>query len=323
MVTKKKRGLGRGLDALLASSRADAVSINEDSATEASVGNGAGENSDAGKAQSKQAAANTPAKDGELRHLPIEWVQPGRYQPRRDIQPEALEELAASIKAQGLMQPIVVRPLPEQPDRYEIIAGERRWRASQLAQLDRIPALIRDVPDEAAIAMALIENIQRENLNPMEEAMALHRLQHEFELTQMEVAEAVGKNRATVANLLRLMNLNDDVKRLLEHGDIEMGHARALLGLRDDQQSAAAADVVSRALTVRQTEALVRNLQDEKAPKTTTSQPNNPDVQRLERMLGERLGAKVAIQHTAKGKGKLVINYTSLDELDGILGHIQ
>jgi ParB family chromosome partitioning protein len=313
MVTKKKRGLGRGLDALLASSKADAVATTP---TEEAY-------SETSPSIESAPEAQGPATDGELRHLPVEWVQPGRYQPRRDIQPEALEELAASIKAQGLMQPIVVRPLPGQTDRYEIIAGERRWRASQLAQLDRVPALIRDVPDEAAIAMALIENIQRENLNPMEEAMALHRLQHEFELTQMEVAEAVGKNRATVANLLRLMNLNDDVKRLLEHGDIEMGHARALLGLRDDQQSAAAADVVSRALTVRQTEALVRSLQEDAKPQTAKTAPNNPDVQRLERMLGERLGAKVAIQHTAKGKGKLVINYTSLDELDGILGHIQ
>ena len=304
MATKKKRGLGRGLDALLASTKSDAVPTTP---------------------VEGDAPVTPTGSDGELRHLPVEWIQPGRYQPRRDIQPEALEELAASIKAQGLMQPIVVRPLPEQQDRYEIIAGERRWRACQLAQLDRVPALIRDVADEAAIAMALIENIQRENLNPMEEAMALHRLQHEFELTQMEVAEAVGKNRATVANLLRLMNLNDDVKRLLEHGDIEMGHARALLGLSGDTQSTAAADVVARALTVRQTEALVRNLQQEGAADAGKAEKAavNPDIQRLERMLGERLGAKVAIQHSAKGKGKLVINYTSLDELDGILNHIQ
>lgn len=303
MATKKKRGLGRGLDALLASTKSDAVPTTP---------------------VEGDAPATPTDSDGELRHLPVEWIQPGRYQPRRDIQPEALEELAASIKAQGLMQPIVVRPLPEQQDRYEIIAGERRWRACQLAQLDRVPALIRDVADEAAIAMALIENIQRENLNPMEEAMALHRLQHEFELTQMEVAEAVGKNRATVANLLRLMNLNDDVKRLLEHGDIEMGHARALLGLSGVTQSTAAADVVTRALTVCQTEALVRNLQEGAADAGKAEKAAvNPDIQRLERMLGERLGAKVAIQHSAKGKGKLVINYTSLDELDGILNHIQ
>lgn len=301
-MTKKKRGLGRGLDALLTSSRAAAVATQPDNA--------------------ENIESNLPAEAGELRHLPVEWIQPGQYQPRKDIQPEALEELAASIKAQGLMQPIVVRPLASADDRFEIIAGERRWRACQLAQLDTVPALIRDVADDAAIAMALIENIQRENLNPMEEAAALHRLQHEFELTQMEVAEAVGKNRATVANLLRLMNLNEDVKRLLEHGDIEMGHARALLGLSGGQQSEAAAQVVSRTLTVRQTEALVRHLQEGKSTDKTASKPN-PDIQRLERLLGDRLGAKVAIKHSAKGKGQLVINYTNLDELDGILAHIK
>ncbi|UXD89224.1 ParB/RepB/Spo0J family partition protein [Thalassolituus hydrocarboniclasticus] len=301
-MTKKKRGLGRGLDALLTSSRAAAVATQPDNA--------------------ENIESNLPAEAGELRHLPVEWIQPGQYQPRKDIQPEALEELAASIKAQGLMQPIVVRPLASADDRFEIIAGERRWRACQLAQLDTVPALIRDVADDAAIAMALIENIQRENLNPMEEAAALHRLQHEFELTQMEVAEAVGKNRATVANLLRLMNLNEDVKRLLEHGDIEMGHARALLGLSGGQQSEAAAQVVSRTLTVRQTEALVRHLQEGKSADKTASKPN-PDIQRLERLLGDRLGAKVAIKHSAKGKGQLVINYTNLDELDGILAHIK
>ena len=264
---------------------------------------------------------NQPVTDDELRHLPIEWIQPGRYQPRRDIQPEALEELAASIKAQGLMQPIVVRSLAGQQQKFEIIAGERRWRACQLAGFDRVPVMVREVADEAAIAMALIENIQRENLNPMEEAMALHRLQNEFDLTQLEVGEAVGKGRATVANLLRLMNLNDEVKRLLEHGDIEMGHARALLGLEGEQQSSAARQVVSKALTVRQTEALVRDW--DKPEKVSPAAALDPDIQRLERLLGDRLGAKVAIQHTTKGKGKLVINYTNLDELDGILDHIK
>lgn len=311
-MSKKKRGLGRGLDALMAGSKA-AAEPQAEVAIEAPA-----------PSVTTDVETETPAaiKDGELRHLPVEWIQPGQYQPRKDIQPEALEELAASIKAQGLMQPIVVRPLLTGDNQYEIIAGERRWRACQLAQMESVPALIRDVPDEAAIAMALIENIQREDLNPMEEAIALHRLQHEFELTQMEVAEAVGKNRATVANLLRLMNLNDDVKRLLEHGDIEMGHARALLGLQGGQQSEAAAQVVTRVLTVRQTEALVRNLQNggDQNPEQAKA---NPDVARLERLLGDRLGAKVAIQHSAKGKGKLVINYTTLDELDGILRHIQ
>jgi len=312
-MTKRKRGLGRGLDALLTSSRAAEVEVEvevetlPDSAEEDTAG-----------------SESEPllVKDGDLRHLPVEWIQPGQYQPRKDIQPEALEELAASIKAQGLMQPIVVRPLAGE-NRYEIIAGERRWRASQLAQLDRVPALIRDVPDEAAIAMALIENIQRENLNPMEEATALHRLQHEFELTQLEVAEAVGKNRATVANLLRLMNLNADVKKMLEHGDIEMGHARALLALEGGNQSDAANQVVTRALTVRQTEALVRHLLEGGDSSNKSDNKVSPDIQRLERLLGDRLGAKVAIAHSAKGKGKLVINYSSLDELDGILAHIK
>lgn len=312
-MSKKKRGLGRGLDALIAGSKA-ATEPQAEVAIEAQP-----------QSVTTDVESEAPAaiKDGELRHLPVEWIQPGQYQPRKDIQPEALEELAASIKAQGLMQPIVVRPLLTGDNQFEIIAGERRWRACQLAQMESVPALIRDVPDEAAIAMALIENIQREDLNPMEEAIALHRLQHEFELTQMEVAEAVGKNRATVANLLRLMNLNDDVKRLLEHGDIEMGHARALLGLQGGQQSEAAAQVVTRVLTVRQTEALVRNIQAEKSQNPEQAAKANPDIQRLERLLGDRLGAKVAIQHSAKGKGKLVINYTNLDELDGILRHIQ
>ncbi|MDF1764035.1 MAG: ParB/RepB/Spo0J family partition protein, partial [Oleibacter sp.] len=317
MATKKSRGLGKGLDALLSSARAAAVptQTSTDSDTEAQTSVDSSSVAAEQTTPSATSTATSPtvkkeatSQDGDLRHIPVEWIQPGRYQPRRDIQPEALEELAASIRAQGLMQPIVVRTLPGQTDRYEIIAGERRWRASQLAQLDRVPALIREVTDEAAGAMALIENIQREDLNPMEEAMALHRLQHEFELTQQEVANAVGKNRSTVANLLRLINLNDDVKRLLEHGDIEMGHARALLALDDEQQSITAADVVARALTVRQTESLIRQIQQGGPKKADNTKPD-PDVQRLERMLGERLGAKVAIQHNAKGKGKLVINY--------------
>lgn len=299
---KKKRGLGRGLDSLLSSSR-ESVAID-------------------GVDESQNAESTGSTKDGALRHLPIEWLQPGRYQPRKDIQPEALEELAASIKAQGLMQPIIARPIADNDQRFEIIAGERRWRACQLAQLDTVPVIIKDVEDEAAMAMALIENIQREDLNAMEEAQALYRLQHEFEMTQQQVAEAVGKNRATVANLLRLVNLNPDVKLLLEHGDIEMGHARALLGLEGEQQSEAATKVISGALNVRQTEALVRNIQEgKKSP--SKPEPKSPDINRLENLLGDKLGAKVAISHTKKGKGKLVIAYNSLDELDGILSHIK
>jgi ParB family chromosome partitioning protein len=314
----KKRGLGRGLDALLG----DALAQNK-SAAEAAGTNEVQEVSiQPGQIESSQEA-------GGIKHLPVEFIQPGQYQPRKDMHQEALEELAASIKAQGLMQPIVIRPLSSKESnkeagkdaRYEIIAGERRWRATQLAGLDTVPVIIRDVPDDAAIAMALIENIQRENLNSMEEAQALYRLQQEFELTQQEVGDAVGKSRATVANLLRLMQLNDDVKIMLDRGDIEIGHAKALLGLQDLKQSEAARHVVAKDMTVRQTESYVRNIQDEVKPKEK-ARPN-PDIQRLERTLGERLGANVAIQHSAKGKGKLVINYGNLDELDGILAHIQ
>lgn len=285
----KKRGLGeRGLGALLAGSKV--------------------------KLQTET------TQDGELRELPVDLVQRGIYQPRRDMDPEALEELAESIRQQGVMQPIIVRPIAE--SRYEIIAGERRWRATQLAGLDRVPAIIRDVPDEAAVAMALIENIQRENLNAMEEAIALQRLQDEFELTQQEVAQAVGKSRSTVTNLLRLIGLSGEVKVMLEHGDLEMGHGRAMLSLSPELQLQAANQVVAKSLSVRQTEALVRRLQEEKDhPKE--AKKVDPDIRRLQQDLSERIGAKVAINHTSKGKGKLVIQYSSVDELDGILNHIK
>lgn len=306
-MTIKKRGLGRGLDALL-------TPINRpvQTAVEAAV---------AAAATATEAPATAVAVDGDLRHLPVDLIQRGKYQPRKDMQQEALEELAASIRAQGVMQPIVVRPIGDK--RYEIIAGERRWRASQLAGLDTIPAVIREVPDEAAVAMALIENIQRENLNPMEEAVALSRLQAEFNLTQQEVADAVGKSRTTVTNLLRLMALKDDVRRLLEHGDIEMGHARALLGLPESEQSRAASTVVAKALSVRQTEALVRKLQAEAKPEVPASREVSTDIRRLQDELADKIGAPVAIQCNAKGKGTLVIRYSSLDELDGILAHIR
>ncbi|GGJ03480.1 ParB/RepB/Spo0J family partition protein [Halopseudomonas pertucinogena] len=284
----KKRGLGRGLDALLGQ-----TGINNDTAQ--------------------------GSEDQQLRQLPVDLIQRGKYQPRRDMDPQALEELASSIKAQGVMQPIVVRPIGS--DRYEIIAGERRWRATQQAGLDTIPAVVREVPDEAAIAMALIENIQREDLNPIEEAIALQRLQQEFELTQQQVADAVGKSRVTITNLLRLMSLADDVKLLLERGDIEMGHARALLGLPAERQSEAARQVVARGLTVRQTEALVRQWLN--PPRESGTVQNNPDIERLQQDLAERIGAEVKIQHGARGKGKLVISYNSLDELDGVLMHIK
>jgi ParB family chromosome partitioning protein len=236
------------------------------------------------------------------------------------MSPEALEELSESIKAQGVMQPIVVRPISD--NRYEIIAGERRWRAAQLAGLEVIPAVIRDVPDEAAIAMALIENIQREDLNPMEEALALSRLKDEFELTHQQVADAVGKSRAMVTNLLRLISLEEEVKKLLEHGDLEMGHARALLALQGNKQIEAARTVVSRGLSVRQTEALVRDFDK---PKPAGKEPvkEDPNVRKLMTDLSDRLGAPVALRQEKGGKGKLVISYNNLDELDGILSHIK
>jgi ParB family chromosome partitioning protein len=290
----KKRGLGRGLDALLGSSAQPAA--------------------DAGSKEESSAS-------GELREIPVDLIRRGKYQPRRDMDQEALAELAASIKAQGVMQPIVLRPVGE--SKYEIVAGERRWRATQLAGLDRIPALIRDVPDEAAIAMALIENIQREDLNPIEEAIALQRLQQEFELTQQQVADAVGKSRTTVTNLMRLMSLRDDVRTLLEHGDLEMGHGRALLGLPGDEQSAAARTVVSRGLSVRQTEALVRKILADRDSPAKPAAALDPDVRRLQNDLAEKLGTRVQIKHSASGKGKLVLSYNSLDELDGILEHIK
>ncbi len=287
----KKRGLGRGLDALLGGASVSAM---------------------------QEEAAKVDTR--ELQQLPLELVQRGKYQPRRDMDPQALEELAQSIRNHGVMQPIVVRPV--EGGRYEIIAGERRWRASQQAGLERVPALVREVPDEAAIAMALIENIQREDLNPIEEAVALQRLQQEFQLTQQQVADAVGKSRVSVSNLLRLIALPEEIKTLLSHGDLEMGHARALLGLPADQQVEGARHVAARGLTVRQTEALVRQwLSSKEKPKAEVKV--DPDISRLEQRLAERLGSPVQIKHGQKGKGQLVIRYSSLDELQGVLAHIR
>ena len=306
MAAKRKRGLSKGLDALLSSNEAyqrqpEEVSVEGD-----------------GEASEQQ--AQRPPRDGDLRHLPVELMQRGRYQPRKDMSADALEELAESIRAQGVMQPIVVRPLGD--NRYEIIAGERRWRAAQMAELDAIPSVIREVPDEAAIAMSLIENIQRENLNPMEEALALSRLKEEFGLTHQQVADAVGKSRAMVTNLLRLMSLEADVKKLLEHGDLEMGHARALLSLTGAKQVEAARTVVAKGLSVRQTETLVREFEKEKPAKPAPAK-EDPNVRHLINDLSDRLGAPVQIQQGNAGKGKLVISYNNLDELDGILAHIK
>jgi ParB family chromosome partitioning protein len=269
-----------------------------------------------------------PVQAGDrLASLPLDLLQRGKFQPRVDMRTETLQELADSIKSQGLVQPILVRPVggrvPGESQRYEIIAGERRWRAAQMAGLAEIPAVIRDVPDEAAVSMALIENIQREDLNPLEEARALLRLTEEFGLTHQAAAEAVGRSRAAVSNLLRLMELADEVKELLEQRRIEMGHARAVLGLTSRRQQIEVAGLVAKkSLSVRDTEGLVRRIMNPH-PAAKEAPAADPDISRLERELADKLGAKVAFQHTASGKGKLVVSYNSLDELEGILGHIQ
>jgi ParB family transcriptional regulator, chromosome partitioning protein len=299
MSNNKQRGLGRDLESLLGKRNVNPMASGE----AASI-----------------AAPSTTEPHNELRKLPVDVLQSGRYQPRQNMEPEALEELANSIRAQGVIQPIIVRSIGDK--KYEIIAGERRWRAAQLAGLDTVPALVRNINDETASAMALIENVQREDLNPMEEAIAYHRLTDEFGLTHQEVANLVGKSRVAISNLLRLLNLNTDVKQLLENGDIEMGHARALLALLGPTQSEAARTVVNKSLTVRETESLIRRLQStnsiSKPVKTLDA-----DTRRLQENLSEKLGAKVAIEHNPKGHGKLVINYSSLEELDGILAHIK
>lgn len=256
----------------------------------------------------------------QLCHLPIEVIQPGSYQPRQNFDKDALQELADSIRAQGIIQPIIVRRILQ--GKYEIVAGERRWRAAQLAEFSEVPVIIRNIPDEVAIAMALIENIQRENLNPLEEANALQRLLDEFAMTHQEIASAIGKSRAAVTNLLRLHGLNADVKQLLAHGQLEMGHARALLALAGAAQTQAAKIVVAKELTVRETESLVRRMHTQ-AGKPNASKKYDPNIHHLQTNLSEKLGAIVKIQHGAKGKGKLVIHYHSVAELDGILAHIQ
>ena len=297
MADRKK--LGKGLSALLSSGSAPSMS---DLLSERAVDRG-----------------SVPGEEERLRNIPIDLIQRGKYQPRVEMNEAALEDLAASIKAQGVMQPIVIRSIAAQ--KYEIIAGERRWRASQMAGLSSIPAVVKQVSDEAAIAMSLIENIQRENLNPIEEAMALKRLQDEFELTQQEVASAVGKSRATVTNLMRLIGLHIDVQKMLQVGKLEMGHARALLTLSETKQVEFAKLVANKGLSVRQTESLVRNVNT--GSELDRKKSIDPNIKKLEEDLGEKLGAKVIIQHTEKGKGRLVINYNSLDELDGILVHLE
>ena len=294
-MTKKKR-LGRGLDALLSKPVAETTAV-----------------------------TGGQEQDG-LQSIPVDLLQKGQYQPRIDMRKDTLEDLASSIKAQGVVQPIVVRPIGNGGKRrYEIVAGERRWRAAQIAGLEDIPAVVKDVPDEAAIAMALIENIQRENLNPVEEARALDRLIREFSITHQEAAEAVGRSRASVSNLLRLLDLAEKVRSMLEKREIEMGHARALLGITNKtQQYDAARQVAKNGLSVRQTEQLVRRMLAKPDPANKNAgAKKDRDILRLEQEMTDKLGARVRIDHKQKGGGKVVIAYNSLDELDGILKHIR
>jgi ParB family chromosome partitioning protein len=312
----KRKSLGRGLDALLSSA----------AAARPPPAPAAGSAPTAAPAAPPPAA---PAADSALKELPVDLLGRGKYQPRVDMREESLAELAESIRAQGVVQPIVVRPLPSAggETRYEIIAGERRWRAAQLAGLHTVPAVVRDIPDEAAVAVALIENIQRENLNPIEEARALHRLVEEFGLTHAEAADAVGRSRATVSNLLRLLELPRAVRELLEHRELDMGHARALLGLESPEQQL---EVAQRALkqgwSVRETESAVRRAGGSaaagKPSRRAGGNGGDPNVKRLEADLAETLGAAVTIEHGAKG-GRVVIRYNGLDELEGILAHIK
>lgn len=282
----KKRGLGRGLDALLG---------------------------EIGEIPIEQVKSNS------LKTLPVEFLQRGKFQPRKDIDPEKLQELASSIKAQGIVQPVVVREIAT--EQYEIIAGERRWRAAQLAGLYEIPVIISNIDDRAAMAIALIENIQREDLNPLDEAEALKRLISEFEMTHQQIADALGKSRASVTNSLRLIDLEQDVKQLLLKRDLEMGHARAILVLKGQQQVSVANSIVKKGLTVRATEKLVKAIQEGK----TANEPRSIDLDtlRLQEQLTQSLGAKVKISHQESGKGNLTISYSSLDELDGIIAKIR
>lgn len=292
----KRQSLGKGLDALLGFSEDQADAIEE-------------------------RLEHVPA-DGTLRDMPVEFLQRGKYQPRRDLNPEALQELANSISQQGVMQPIVVRLVGE--NKYEIIAGERRWRATQQAGIDTIPAIVRDISDEAAIAMALIENIQREDLNAIEESQALIRLQDEFQLTQQQVANAVGKSRTAVTNLMRLASLDAAVQRQLELGEIELGHAKCLLALNGSQQVNAGREVAASSMTVRQTEVLVKKIQLGTSEKAAAKPyAVDPDIIRVQEELSEKIGAAVLIQHGVKGSGSLIVKYNSVDELEGILSHIK
>ncbi|MEL7312026.1 MAG: ParB/RepB/Spo0J family partition protein [Pseudomonadota bacterium] len=297
-MANKRKSLGRGLGALLG---------------------------DAAQQSNKTGTAAASESGGSPRLLAIDRMQRGRYQPRVDMRKDTLDELAASIKAQGIVQPIAVRPIGGSgaDTRYEIIAGERRWRAAQLAELAEVPVIIHDVSDNEAVAMALIENIQREDLNPLEEARALSRLITEFELTHQEGADAVGRSRASVSNLLRLMDLDPVVQDLLEQRKLDMGHARALLGLeKGSDQAMLAREVVARGMTVRETERRVRGFGTKSGAKSASKPKKDPNIVRLEQDLTDRLGARVTVNSGSRGKGTLTIAYNSLDELDGILAHL-
>ncbi|MBK9617391.1 MAG: ParB/RepB/Spo0J family partition protein [Uliginosibacterium sp.] len=262
-----------------------------------------------------------PADAGNLTTLATGRLQPGKYQPRTRMDAGSLEELAASIRTQGVMQPIIVRSVGE--DRYEIIAGERRWRAAQLAELAEVPVIIREIPDEAALAMSLIENIQRENLNPLEEALGIHRLIEEFDMTHQQAADAVGRSRPATSNLLRLLHLPEPVRELLMAGDIEMGHARALLSVEPAQQVLFANQVVAKRLSVREIEKLVHAELSPKDKSLKARAEPNRDVLRLEEELADKLGAVVKIKANKKGVGAVTIEFASLDQLDDLLGKIR
>ncbi len=302
---RKKGGLGRGLDALLGMGAVAAAARPE---TAAGVGK-----------------ADSASSDGLVAEilcsLPVERIQRGRYQPRQDFREDTLQELAASIRAQGIVQPVLVRPLGG--DRYELIAGERRWRAAQLAGLREVPAVIRDIPDQAAIAVSLIENIQREDLNPLEEGFALQRLIQEFQLTHQQAAEAVGRSRAAVTNLLRLLELSEEVRQLVIERKLDMGHARALLPLSPALQREAAHQVLLRGLSVRETEQLAQRLQNPDAASAAPVKAVDPDIRLLQNDLSERLGARVQVRQGPSGTGRVVIHYNSLDELDGIIARVR
>ncbi len=307
----KRKGLGKGLDVLL--SRSPKVNTKEIKTEE-------NKNEEIETGEAKVSLHNDALSTGEtLKLLPVEILQRGQYQPRKDMDPAALEELKASIQEQGIIQPIVVREIDS--NRFEIVAGERRWRASQMAGLTKVPCVIKQLTDEATLAIALIENLQRENLNPIEEAVAIKRLQDEFELTHKRIAEIIGRSRTSVTNSLRLLTLEEPVRILLENGDIEMGHARSLLALKQAKQIKAANIVCSNNLSVRQTEALVKKTQENKD--TSKEEPSlNPDVARFQNEISERLGVKVSLKYNNKGNGTITIAYNTFDELEGIVNHI-